>query len=146
MNKLTATTERMNKLLRGELAAIETYQQAIEKFAGHQSAADLRRLQSEHRTAAEALRDMIRRHGSEPSVSSGSWGTFANVVESVTKILGKDSAVEALHQGEKHGVEQFEEALEEPRLEADCKSLIRSQLLPQAQARLAVLKRLRKGI
>src|SRR2546430_5979518 len=41
----------LNSLLRGELAATETYQQALAKVGNDPKAADLRRIHVEHRTA-----------------------------------------------------------------------------------------------
>ena len=48
--------ETLNGLLRGELAATETYQQALAKVGDDPRAAELRRIHDEHRAAANTLR------------------------------------------------------------------------------------------
>ena len=81
----TATTTdvtALNSLLRGEMSAIETYRQALEK-AGETgfAVAELRGFQRDHRDAADALWHHIEKHGGKPSESSGPWGAFAQAVE-----------------------------------------------------------------
>ena len=56
----------LNSLLRGELAATETYQQALAKVGNEAGVADLRRIHAEHREAANTLRQHIHVHGGKP--------------------------------------------------------------------------------
>src|SRR5690349_18511149 len=65
-------------LLQGELAAIETYNQALGKLdAEHDASADLRRIRADHQEAAAELRAFLREFGHDADVSSGAWGAFA---------------------------------------------------------------------
>jgi hypothetical protein len=56
----------LNSLLRGELSAAETYQQALNKVEKEPAAAELRRIQTEHREASSTLQQHIREHGGIP--------------------------------------------------------------------------------
>jgi hypothetical protein len=60
-------TDRLNSLLRGELAATETYQQALAKWGDSLGADALRQIHAEHRWAADELRRHVRRHGGQPA-------------------------------------------------------------------------------
>jgi uncharacterized protein (TIGR02284 family) len=142
----TATTERLNSLLRGELAATETYQQALDKLGDTKGASELRRLHAEHREAANTLRQHVHRHGGQPDKSSGAWGGFAKAVEGTAKLLGDDAALKALKEGEEHGIKEYEEALAEQDIPTDCQTLIRSELLPQTREHVPVLDRLMAGL
>jgi uncharacterized protein (TIGR02284 family) len=135
-------TGPLNSLLRGEISATETYNQALEKFAGKPAEAELRRLRDEHSEAANSLRQHIHLHGGDPSTGSGAWGTWAKLVEGTAKVFGDTAALKALKEGEEHGVNSYQSALRGNDLTADCKGLISAQLLPRTQAHIPVLDRL----
>ena len=132
----------LNALLRGELAATETYQQALAKVGNDTGAAELRRLHEDHRSAANTLRQHIHDHGGKPDQGSGAWGTFAKAVEGGAKLFGQTAALKALKEGEERGLADYENALKDVNVPEDCKTLIRSQLIPQTQAHIPVLDRL----
>jgi len=141
---MTTTTDTgvLNSLLRGEISATETYNQALEKFAGRAEEAELRRMRDEHREAANAMRQHVRFHGEQPSTGSGWWGGWAKFVEGAAKIFGHTAAMKALKEGEEHGIKEYKQALDDKDVAADCKDLIRSQLMPQCQAHVQTLDRL----
>src|SRR5262245_53559837 len=92
--------ECLNSLLRGELSATETYQQALAKVGNDPKAAELRRIHEEHRDAANTLRQHIHAHGGKPDQGSGTWGKFAKAVEGTAKLFGQTAALKALKEGE----------------------------------------------
>src|SRR5262245_21413827 len=97
-------TDTLNSLLRGEISATETYNQALEKFAGRTEEAELRRMRDEHRTAANTLRKHVHEHAGGPSTGSGLWGAWAKMVEGAAKTFGHSAALKALKEGEEHGI------------------------------------------
>jgi len=137
----TTDTDTLSALQRGEISATETYNQALEKFAGQREEAELRRIRDDHREAANALRQHVRQHGDEPATGSGGWGAWAKFVEGTAKVFGKAAALKALKEGEEHGINEYKEALTGD-VPDDCKSLIRTQFLPQCQAHVVVIDRL----
>jgi len=136
------TVETLNSLLRGELAATETYQQAIAKVGNDPGAEQLRQIHVEHRTAANTLRQHVHHHGAKPDQDSGAWGAFAKAVTGGAKLFGNAAALKALKEGEEQGISSYESALKDANLPADCQELIRTQLLPQTRAHIPVLDRL----
>lgn len=135
-------TDTLNGLLRGELAATETYQQAMAKVGSGPGATELDRIHREHREAANAIRQHIHHHDDKPVQGSGCWGAFAKAVEGTSKLFGNAAALKALKEGEESGINSYEDALEDATLPADCKELVRSRLLPQTKAHVPVLERL----
>ena len=141
-------TNVLNSLLRGEMSAIETYRQAIEKLGSDPHdpwIEELRALQRDHRDAADALWPHVEQHGGKPSEGSGPWGSFAKAVEGVAKLLGNTGALKALKEGEEHGLKDYEDALQDHNLPADCQALIRG-ILPKQRAHIAVIDRLMERV
>ena len=130
----------MRQLLRGELAATETYQQAMAKVGAEPGADELRQIRDEHREAANTLRQHVHQHGGKPDQKSGVWGTFAKAWEGTAKLFGNNAALTALKQGEERGISDYEAALKDEHLAQDCKELIRNTLLPQTRAHVQVLE------
>jgi uncharacterized protein (TIGR02284 family) len=136
------TTDTLNELLRGELAATETYQQALAKVGNEPGADELRHIHKEHREAANTLRQHVRHFGGKPDQDSGAWGAFAKAVEGTAKVFGNAAALTALKEGEESGIRSYEDALQDEGLPAECRNLIRTDLLPQTRAHIPVLDRL----
>ena len=142
MHTIKGQGECLNSLLRGELAAVETYQQALAKVDNQAGTSELRRIHDEHREAANTLRQCVHKHGGKPDHGSGSWGAFAKAVEGTARLFGNAAALKALKEGEEHGVKTYEAALEDKELSPDCKELIRTTLLPRTRAHVPVLDHL----
>lgn len=140
----TVHLETLNSLLRGEMSAIETYRQAIAKLESDAApgAPELHGLLRDHRDASDSLWHHIEGHGDRPSAGSGPWGAFAKAVEGTAKLFGNTAALKALKEGEEHGLKEYQEALGDEHLPADCKQLIRDRLLPRQREHIALLDRL----
>jgi uncharacterized protein (TIGR02284 family) len=138
-------TEPLNSLLRGELAAVETYQQALTRVSNEPGAFELRHIEKEHREAAALLRQHIVERGGKPAEDSGVWGTWARAVEGTAKLFGNAAALRALREGEEHGVNSYETALADANVDAECKQLISTTLLPRTRAHIPTLDRFLNG-
>ena len=132
--------EALNSLLRGEISAIETYEQAMPKFEASAHKASLKAICDEHTNTAETLREHVRRCQGEPATGSGPWGTFTSLVTGAAKLIGPQSVLAALKQGEEHGISQYEKSLEAEGLTAECKNLIRADLLPRCKKHISQLE------
>lgn len=135
-------TDTFNGLLRGELAATETYQQAMAKVGKGPGTDELRQVHVEHREAANTLRQHIRHLGDKPDQDSGAWGAFAKAVEGTAKIFGNSAAIKALKEGEETGVRDYEDALQDEDIPEEVRMLIRTKLLPQTRAHIVLIDRL----
>jgi len=142
MVSVEVRTTGLNRLIRGELSAVETYRQALDKMKDAPEATELHALMVEHRAAVQALREQVIHHGGTPSTNSGTWGTWAKFVEGAAQLFGSAAALKALKEGEEHGIQEYERFLEDESADHDCKELVRTQLLPQAHSHIPILDRL----
>jgi rubrerythrin len=135
--------DALNSLLRGEISAAETYTQALKKVEGHPAAATLETIRKDHVEAANVLRRHVAARGEENAKSSGAWGAFAKSVEGTAKLLGNRTAIQALKEGEEHGVKSYESVLEKKDLDPAAKSAIQP-LLARQRAHLPHIETLTK--
>ncbi len=131
-----------NSLLRGELSAVETYDQAINKYTDTKASDELLRIRTEHAESVTLLTENVRSMGGEPDHSSGAWGLFATAVQGTADLFGKESALESLKKGEAFGRQSYLDALLDNEVMPECKTLIRDELLPPVNDHLAALERL----
>jgi uncharacterized protein (TIGR02284 family) len=136
------TVATLNSLLRGEIAATETYQQAFAKLGADPIAMNLRQIHVDHREAANTLREHVHTHGGKPDQASGVWGTFAKLLEGTATAFGATAALKALKEGEERGKADYEAVLQDAAMPTECKTLISSKLLPQTDSHIATLHRL----
>ena len=129
-------------LLRGELAAVETYEQALDKIDGFPDGTRLREIHAEHVYSVNALRSRLAQYTTDIPRSSGAWGAFAKAVEGVAKLFGNTLALKALEEGEAHGIKEYERAMEKDYLSPEVKSLIVSELLPKCRSHVFTLDRM----
>ena len=129
-NEKEADVSHLNSFLRGEISAVETYGQAIEKLEDDPGiGATLANCRASHEKRVAVLREEIRRRGGEPAEGSGAWGSFAKLVERGAKVFGTKSAIAALEEGEDHGRDDYKSELDE--LSPDVRRLVESELLPE---------------
>ncbi|MBI3298255.1 MAG: DUF2383 domain-containing protein [Elusimicrobia bacterium] len=142
MNKKTDDGSALASLVRGELAAVETYKQALEKLPDGPASGELQRIEAEHEDAVRLLQERMARSSSKVQTHSGTWGEWAKVVEGAAKAFGKKAAIKALKEGEEHGIHGYVDALVSDKLDTETKRIIRSSLLPKTEAHIPVLDRL----
>src|SRR5207237_3676116 len=87
MVSIEERTTGLNRLIRGELSAVETYRQALDKMKEAPDATELHALMVEHRSAVQALREHVIQHGGTPATSSGPWGAWAKFVEGAAQLF-----------------------------------------------------------
>lgn len=134
--------DTLNSLLRGEIAAAETYREALEKLSNEPAAANLQRIHADHQQAAGALQQQIRALGGCAEEQSGTWGDFARTVEGVAKIFGNKAALKVLKEGEEHGAALYHRILREEDLPLETLRLILFTLMPQTRDHIAALDRM----
>jgi uncharacterized protein (TIGR02284 family) len=132
------SVDEVNGLLEGELSAVETYKQAMEKV----KAPELDKALKNHEAAVNDLRAQVKSLGGTPVESSGVWGTWTEAVTGAAKTIGRETALKALKEGEKHGVDEYEEALKDDDVPVVAKNLIKDKLLPQQQEHINSLDKL----
>lgn len=123
-----ATVDTLNGFLRGEISAVETYRQALDKLETSPSRVQLEQCRRSHEERVNRLRQEVLRLGGKPEESSGAWGAFAKLVEGSAKALGEKAAISALEEGEDHGLKLYRDEI--GKLDATARSVIESEVLP----------------
>jgi uncharacterized protein (TIGR02284 family) len=136
---------KVEKLLKNELAAAETYHQALEKFeeeGQRNEIAYLEPIYEEHTEAVSELQEKIQQMGGSPTTDSGLWGSWSETVMSGAEMIGKDAMLNALLAGEKSGLDDYEEAVQDADIPSDVSSLIQTKFVNSQQENIRVLNRL----
>ena len=137
--------ELLNKFLKDELSAVETYQQALDKLKEDVElgkSVSLTPIYVDHQEAVSSLQALINRLDGTPAEDSGVWGAWAQIVIGGAELLGSTETLKALKEGEKNGAGDYEKALLDAELSDDIRSLIETKLLVSKQANIRTLDRL----
>jgi hypothetical protein len=78
--------------------------------------------------------------GGEPSDSSGAWGAWAKTVQGTANLLGDNTALKSLKEGEEHGLKDYQEAVDD--VDPTSAQLIQNQLIPAQQRHINLLDQL----
>jgi hypothetical protein len=126
-----------NKILRGELSAIEAYEAAIARLEDSNDApiAVLRELCEDHATSAHQVEQVVKEENVLASEDSGWWGNFVRTLVSTAGLIGENSVLLTLRKGEARGLRQYEAALKLP-LEPWEKKMIQNVLIPKQHQHL----------
>ena len=146
MNPTPSPSDRvhaLNDLLQGEIAAAETYSQALDKFRGGTLQVALERLREDHVDAANQIKRHVLAAAGKPAKSSGAWGAFAKAVEGTAKAFGESAALKALLEGEEHGTKLYARGLEAKDLNPAVRTLLNDVLLPRQKRHVDTIKGLR---
>jgi hypothetical protein len=132
--------DQLNSFLRGEISAVETYDQCLEKVATPHIASQLRALRASHVRRAQLLTARIRMLGAEPSVNSGLWGGVVKLLEGGARVFGEKAAISALEEGEDHGLSDYRRDL--VKLSPPQREFVELELLPEQEKTHAILSRI----
>jgi len=129
MQSLSKSADRLNDLLKGEIAAVETYSQAIDKIKDQSLCSELREVQGCHADRALLLHDKVSSLGREPAKGSGMWGALANMLEGSAKLFGEKAAIGMLEEQEDKELADYRKLSKEaePALQPFLQNLLQRQ-------------------
>ena len=123
----------LNRLLRGEMSALETYEIVLkdDSLKNDEVRVLLSQNLREHREARAALEKLVLKWRGTPENSSGAWGTFTDTLTAAAKALSTSLAISTLEKGEEHGREEYMSMLEEMQPQSELANLCREMLRAQ---------------
>jgi hypothetical protein len=126
--------ERLNELLRVELAAVLACQHAVRSLDGRRGPDSSRFLDLAvgHQRNVAALQSCIRALGAVPAAEAGTWGSFALLRDAVS--------VQQLLEAEQRGLAEYEAAL--PTLDGEVRELVEQELMPRQRRHVATLSKI----
>ena len=135
---------KLNAFLRGEISAVETYRQALDKVSDPGIRSQLEDCEQDHQQRIVLLRERITSLGGKPEESSGAWGVWAKLVQGGGNLLGEKTTLQALEEGEDHGLNDYRRDLED--LDGETRSWVESNLLPKAERTHGTLSTLKRTV
>lgn len=134
----------LNAFLRGEISAVETYRQALDKVKEPNLQTPLRDCLQSHTTRVSLLSEQIRSIGGSPSEGSGVWGAFAKAVEGSATAFGAKSAIAALEEGEDHGRADYRKDID--KLDTASKRVVQERVIPEQERTHGTMSRLKHSL
>lgn len=133
---------QLDDLMRGEMAAMKAYDQAISDIKNEKQKSTLQQIRKDHEKAVSAMSKYV---AGKPDLLSdteeaGPWGTFAKAWTKTRSLTGNEGALKALRQGEEHGIKEYEEALKDENIPNELKQMIKTELLPNQKKHIETLK------
>ena len=128
-------------LIKEELAAAETYRQALETVRGS-GADELRRIESEHEEAALALSDRLQGLGGKPPSGVGLWGAWGRAIEDSERFFDERAILNILKLGEEQGAADYARAIKDGGLPSELRALIKNTLMPRTLLHASAISRL----
>jgi len=136
-------TETIHSMVEAELAAAEACTFALRRFEGQPVAKELRRIQQEHREAANELR--LHEGENHTPHNGDSWWRLARSFSSLAPRLSTGAALRSLNRAEDECFRLYKDAVFEKEIPVECQALIWSTLLPRLEAHRTSLNRLQDG-
>ena len=134
---------KLNSFLRGEISAVESYKQALGKITDPAIRAELQTCEQDHEQRIELLRERITELGGKPDKGSGVWGVWAKLIQGGGDLLGEKTALQALEQGEDHGLNDYRDLDE---LDSETRTWVENNLLPKAERTHDALSTLKRTV
>lgn len=138
-SKQVSVLNDLNKILRGEISAVEAYAKVIEKFPADAARFDLAEIYHCHQKNAVELTLLIEEQGEDPSIASGAWGSVVSGLMNMARFIGEKSALNLLIEGEEHGLNEYNNLLNESD-SVSVKVQISESFLPQARINIGKLR------
>ncbi len=134
----------LNSLLCGEISAVETYNQAIQKVKDISLISTLEDCRNSHAIRVARLKERIAELGAMSSDDSGLWGAMTGLVEGTAALFGDRAVVAVLAGGEEYGTQQYNDNIEQ--LDMDSRKVVRKELLPAQKATQHLASRLNSTV
>lgn len=129
MATMTECVEKLNGLLKGELSAVETYRQALEKTQDARIKEELKACHACHAGRVDTLVEKVKEMGGKVPENSGAWGAFAKFIEGSATVFGDRASIAVLEEGEDKGLADYKKLLEDgsPEVKATASALLPKQ-------------------
>lgn len=144
MANTNTNIETLNSFLRGEISAVETYRQAIARVSDAKMKDEMEQCLHDHEHRVESIRERVEKLGGKPSQGSGIWGAFAKLTQAGADLLGEKSAIQAIEQGEDHGLADYNRDVD--KTHGEVRRFVRMELLPAQKSTHARMSRLKKTL
>ena len=131
----------LQKILRGELSAIEAYDKVFDRVGSKLVFSELSTIRAEHEKAVNHLRKLIVSKGEPPEEGSGVWGQFVKALIAGSALISEDVILKTLLEGEEHGLNEYRQFLEMSPTHTE-EEMVRTELIPAQERHIQKVKEL----
>lgn len=142
MSTMAETRVTLEKVLRHELAAVDSYQQAVQMAGSQPGSVELQLHLAEHKDAHDAVKRHVEFFGGDADQECSAWPRFAFAADGHAAKLSMLPGFKALQEGEVRSQRLYEEAMMDEELPLEFRALVNRELLPQVRQRIVTLDRL----
>jgi len=136
--------EALNRILRGEISAVEAYNQILEKINTEPEKTRLMEFKKFHEEQVQHWKQQVKSRGVEPDTDSGPWGYVVKTFVGAAKILGENPTLAVLEQGEDYGLSEYRELLENKQVSHTHKEYVKNIAIPNLELHINSMKSLKK--
>ncbi len=140
------TLAYLNHILRGEKAAVETYEKALESVEDDTLQESLHSMLVDHKQNVLLLEREIKSMGGKAEDKTGVWGSMASGVANVAASIGDKTTLLALRAGESHGIREYEGIINSSEMLKSSEVLLNKKLLPDCLRHSAELTKMIDGM
>jgi hypothetical protein len=138
------TIDILNSFLRDELAAVETYDEALRGRSAFSGKTELSLCQRSHEVRADILRDKIISLGGHAAATSGLTGAWSKLVEAGAVAIGGEMAVRALERGEDNVLHDYWRGI--PDVDPEVRAFLQRMILPEEEYTHRTMSDLRRQL
>ena len=142
-NSTTECIDKLNGILKGELSAVETYRQALEKVKDPIIKEDLKECHMCHSSRVDTLVEKVKEFGGNPVANSGAWGSFAKLMAGGATVFGDKASIAVLEEGEDKGIADYMKLLADSNINV---KEIASELMPKQEGTHAKMRDLKHSM
>lgn len=140
-NKLLSN-EHIDEIVRGEIAALEAYDEIIDKLDNEFEIRRMREFKNDHKRAIDFWQKQALIENKIPERSSSMWGAVVNGYVKLAEKFGEKYAIKAILRGEKHGLKNYKKMLNSPMLSELQKIEIKNSFMPKQKKHIESMKSL----
>lgn len=133
----------LNKILRGEISAVEAYEQVIPTFQNKLDRDRLTAIRDEHDRIVERLKLLVEHTRFAPEEASGPWGTVVTTIVGAAKLVSNTISLVTLMEGEEHGLRLYNDALS-LNLSFEERDVIAIEIMPLLKKHITILEHMVK--
>ena len=136
--------EAINRIIRGEISAVEAYKKTLEKITNRPERERLGEIKKFHEEQVSHWMEQVDSKGLTPDTESGPWGSVVKSLVGVANFIGDSPSLIALEQGEFHGLREYNNFLENDFVSHRNKAYVKDTVIPHLELHTVSLKALKK--
>lgn len=131
--------KQVDELIRGEISAVESFRTVLPRIKDSSERTALEQMLQDHVQAVDKLKRFAEPKFEAKAETSGPWGAFTKAFAGGASFFGDKAALTALKVGEQHGINEYQEAVNDNSINQEVRALIQTELLPNQERHLQTI-------